>query len=139
MLNFLITTVLITAFIACGGKPGGLRSFEDMVPEFTKKLNQSLETGTFDELISLLDKKCIVIVNTEFNPEYYTGHAEALTYFNSIPLQTTFEIGEIKLVSLRAETNYRFNLPGEGLRIGTWLFKLNNMGRISEFTVTPGE
>lgn len=139
ILLVLLVAILAWSLISCGGKPGGLRSFDEMVPEFTKRLNKSLETATYNELLELFDKRCIVIVNTEFHPENYTGRDEARTYFTTLPLEVEFEIGEITLAGLRAETDYTYNLPAEGLRKGIWQFKLNNMGKIREFTVTPGD
>jgi len=135
----LLVTVIAGTLISCGGKPGGLRSFEEIVPEFTKRLNKSLETATYNELVDLFDKKCYIIVNTEFHPENFTGRDGARTYFSTLPLEVEFEIGEIVMDGLRAETDYTYNHPDEGLRKGVWQFKLNNMGKISEFTVTPGD
>lgn len=135
----LLVALMAWTLISCGGKPGGLRSFEEMVPEFTNRLNESLETGTYNELLELFDKNCIIIVNTEFHPENHNGRDGARAYFSSLPLEIEFEIGEINQSGLRAETDYTYNLPAEGLKVGIWQFRLNNMGKIREFTVTPGE
>ena len=136
---FILLTFSFCLILSCGGKPGGLTDFEEIVPKFTKKLNEAVIKGTFNDLLSMFDKKCIISINTEFNPEMFNGTEEARSYFSAIPENTVFSIGEIELIGLRAETQYTYRQKGGLVGDGIWNFKLNNMGKISEFTVTPGD
>ena len=137
--TFFLLTLSIFLILSCGGRPGGLTDFAEMVPKFTKKLNEAVNKGTFNDLLSIFDKKCVIIINTEFNAEMFNGIEEARSYFSSIPESAVFSIGEIELIGLRAETQYTYRQKGGLVGDGIWNFKLNNMGRISEFTISPGD
>ncbi len=143
MMNKRIITIIafltLAILIACGGKPGGLKDFNEIIPEFTERLNEAMNKATYNDLISLFDKNCLIIVNTEFNPEIYKTYQGARTYFSSIPLETRFTYGEIQIAGLRAETEYRFKQKNGLTGSGLWNFKFSNMGKISELTITPKE
>jgi len=131
--------LLLSIVFSCGGRPGGLKDFRELVPEFTIRLNKAIKTNTYNELIALFDKQCAIVLNTEFNPEMYHGHVGARQYFSGIPGDVVFEIGEIELQGLRAETVYNYKRKDGSRGSGVWQFKLNNMGKISEFTISPSE
>lgn len=139
---FLITAYLsiIALFISCGGKPGGLKDLTEIAPEFALRLNESLQTDDYAKLMKLFDKNCKIIVSTEFNPLFYDGTESARRYFASLPRETVFETtGGGELEGLRTEIAYKYKLKTGAWGDGTWKFKLNNMGKISELTITPGE
>lgn len=138
-----IATVIISAIIlmliaSCGGKPGGLMKPEDMVAEFTKRLNMACTKAEYDDLLKLFDKNAKVLIQTEFNPELHQGLEKIRGYFSAIPLDTKFEIGEVRLSGLQAETRYSFIQKNGVSGSGVWKFKINNMGRIGELAIIPG-
>ena len=124
---------------SCGEKPGSLRKLDDVVPEFTKRLNHASKTGEYTNLMKIFDQNAIVLLNTEFNPEVMQGHSEILDYFSSMPAETQFTTSEVELSNLWASTEYTFIQPNGKTGSGSWQFKLNNMGKISELTIVPGE
>ncbi len=139
LIGILTAGLAFAILLSCGSKPGGLKDFNEMVPEFTVRLNKALRSNTYTDLLDLFDRECAIVLNTEFNPEMYRGHEGGRRYFSAIPEGTVFEIGEIELQGLRAETVYNYQQKNGASGSGTWQFKLNNMGKISEFTISPGE
>lgn len=130
---------IIILLAACGGKPGGLKSFDEIVPEFVDRLNEACATGVFDDFMKLFDKKAKLIVSTEFHPEVLIGLEEIRGYFTAIPLDTKFRIGEVDITRLMAVTHYTLQQVNGAQGIGTWKFKLNNMGKVAELSIIPGE
>jgi hypothetical protein len=90
-------------------------------------------------MMKLFDKNAVLTLDTEFNPEVYRGSEKIRNYFIRIPLDTEFEIGRVKLRSLLAETEYSYVQKNGAVGHGKWVFKLNNMGEISEMSIIPGE
>jgi|GEM_PF-1934955 len=139
LIGVLPLAVAFSILLSCGSKPGGLKDFNEMVPEFTVRLNKALKSNTYTDLLDLFDADCAIVLNTEFNPEMYRGREGGRQYFSGMPEGTVFEIGEIELKGLRAETVYHYQQKNGASGSGTWEFKLNNMGKISEFTISPGD
>ncbi|NQS97932.1 MAG: hypothetical protein HQ591_05720 [candidate division Zixibacteria bacterium] len=130
---------IIILLTACSGKPGGLKSFDEIVPEFVDRLNEASATGVFDDFMKLFDKKAKLIISTEFHPEVLIGLEEIRGYFVAIPLDTKFQIGEVSIVRLMAETHYSFQQVNGARGTGAWNFKMNNMGKVAELSIIPGE
>lgn len=142
MKKITITLILLSIVVlltACGGKPGGLKSFDEIVPEFVDRLNEACATGVLDDLMKLFDRKAKLIVRTKFHPEVLEGHEEIRNYFAAIPLDTKFRIGEINIVRLMAKTHYSYQQVNGARGTGAWNFKMNNMGKVAELYIIPGE
>jgi len=110
-----------------------------MVPDFCARLNKACEDVRYENLLKLFDDDCKIVLQTEFNPEVHRGMKGARTYFSAIPVDTKFEIGAVTLNGLDAVTEYVFLQPNGVNGSGKWMFRINNMGKIMDFTIIPGD
>jgi hypothetical protein len=79
------------------------------------------------------------MLDTEFHPEVHEGIEDIRNYFTGLPLDTKFSIGEIDIKGLIAHTNYTYEQKNGAIGKGRWDFKFNNMGKIIELVIIPGE
>ena len=139
-ISFHLGLIAILAIqLGCGGKPGGLKAFEEIVPEFIERLNKACDTGIYDDLLRLFDKKAKLIISPEFHPEVLTTPEKIREYFTAFPLEIKFSISEVTINNLLAETHYSYTKPNGAIGTGIWQFKLTNMGKIAELSIIPNE
>ncbi len=139
ILQTLLMTSILLVIVSCGDKPGGLRKPEEMVPDFCNRLNKACADAQYENLLKLFDDDCKILLQTEFNPEVHRGLKGARSYFSAIAVDTKFEIGTVSLTGLNAVTEYFFLQPNGVNGVGRWQFRINNMGKIRELTIIPGE
>ncbi len=132
-----LSVLLLT--ISCGEKPGSLRKLEDVVPEFTKRLNKASKTGEYENLIHIFDENATIMLRTEFHPEVMQGHDQIIDYLSNFTPETIFQTGDVEVSSLRAGTDYTYIQPDGKSGSGNWQFRLNNRGKISELAIIPAE
>ena len=136
---FLLLPVLLLNLYSCGEKPGSLRNLEDVVPEFTDRLNDATVSGNYTPLIRLFDENATLLLKTEFNPEVMNGRGEIEEYFLGYPKDTEFNTSDLQSSELTASAEYSYIQPNDKTGSGVWHFKLNNSGKIAEMTIVPAE
>ena len=139
IIQILIVVAIIFTITSCGDKPGGLRKLDEMVPEFCDRLNEACQTSEYNDLLKLFDDDCKIMLQTDFNPEVHQGISGARGYFGNLRIDTKFQIGEVTISGLDAVTQYSYMQENGASGTGTWQFRINNMGKIKEMTIFPGE
>ena len=125
--------------ISCGEKPGSFMTVDKIVPIFTSNLNEAYETGSFKKLLGMFNNNSKILLNSEFNPEVFTGKEEIRIFFVKTTPGTVFKSGHVDINGMHATTEYSYKTEKGEEGVGIWTFRMNNSGKISELTIVPEE